>query len=101
MKLSHSLSGALRTFAYFMSSGSHYMLQEVNYLELYGNDPTAIEIAYAIYINVLELDEHGTVLNAKYAEKEPLSLSGHIAILATLSSRRLKSGKRRCTERLH
>ena len=45
------------------------MLQGVNYLELYGNDPTAIEIAYAIYINVLELDEHGTVLNAKYAEK--------------------------------
>lgn len=69
MKLSHSLSGALRTFAYFMSSGSHYMLQGVDYIELYGNEPSAIEMAYAIYINVLELDEHGTVLNAKYAEK--------------------------------
>jgi hypothetical protein len=69
MKLSHSLSGALRTFAYFMSSGTHYMLEGVNYLELYGEEPSAIEMAYAIYINVLELDENGVVLNAKYAEQ--------------------------------
>lgn len=69
MKLSNSFSGALRTFAYFMASGSQNTLEGVNYLELYGNEPSAIEQVYAIYVNVLELDENGTVLNAKYAEK--------------------------------
>lgn len=69
MKLSHSFSGALRTFAYFMASGSHHQLKGVDYLSLYGSDPGAIEMAYAIYANVIELDEHGNVLNAKYAEK--------------------------------
>lgn len=69
MKLSKSFSGALRTFAYFMSSGTHYMLKGVDYLDLYGNEPSAIEQVYAIYINVLELDENGQVLNAKHAEK--------------------------------
>lgn len=69
MKLSNSFSGALRTFAYFMASGSQNTLEGVNYLELYGEDPSAIEQVYAIYANVLELDESGNVLNAKYAEK--------------------------------
>lgn len=69
MKLSASFVGALRTFAYFMASGSHYMLKGVNYLELYGENPSAIEQAYAIYANVIELNERGEVLNAKYAEQ--------------------------------
>lgn len=69
MKLSNSFSGALRTFAYFLSSGTHYQLEGIDYLNLYGEEPSAIEQAYAIYANVIELDEDGTVLNAKYAEK--------------------------------
>lgn len=69
MKLSHSFSGALRTFAYFMASGTQYTLEGVDYLTLYGEEPSAIEQVFAIYVNVLELDEKGTVLNAKYAEK--------------------------------
>src|SRR4051795_11153898 len=69
MKLSHSFSGALRTFAYFMSSGTHYMLKGVDYLTLYGDEPSAIEQVYAIFANVLELDENGQVLNAQYAQK--------------------------------
>lgn len=69
MKLSNSFSGALRTFAYFMASGSHYMLKDVEYLDLYGSDPSAIEQAFAIYVNVIEVDANGQVLNAKYAEK--------------------------------
>ncbi|MDJ1479386.1 hypothetical protein QNI16_02750 [Cytophagaceae bacterium YF14B1] len=69
MKLSHSFSGALRTFAYFMASGTHYMLEGIEYLSLYGEEPSAIEQAFAIYANVIEVDEDGTVLNAKYAEK--------------------------------
>jgi hypothetical protein len=69
MKLSSSVSGAVRTFAYFMSSGTHYMLEGIDYLSLYGNEPSAIEQAYAILLNVLELDENGQVLNAKHAQK--------------------------------
>jgi len=69
MKLSHSLSGALRTFSYFLASGTHYMLEGVQYLDLYGNEPSAIERTYAIFANVLELDENGKVMNLKHAEK--------------------------------
>ncbi|WP_432721843.1 hypothetical protein R0381_002061 [Jeongeupia wiesaeckerbachi] len=69
MKLSHSFSGALRTFAYFVASGTQNTLEGINYLELYGSDPSAIEQVFAIYANVLELDESGNVLNAKYAER--------------------------------
>ncbi len=68
-KLSPSFSGALRTFAYFLSSGTHYRLKGVDYLSLYGEEPSAIEQAYAIFVNVLELDEHGVVLNAQYAQQ--------------------------------
>jgi hypothetical protein len=68
-KLSHSFSGALRTFSYFMASGSHYMLKGIDYVKLYGEEPSAIEKVFAIYANVIEMDENGTVLNAKYAEK--------------------------------
>ena len=69
MKLSHSFSGALRTFAYFMASGTQSTLEGIDYLPLYGEEPSAIEQVFAIYVNVIELDENGTVLNAKYAEK--------------------------------
>jgi hypothetical protein len=54
MKLSNDFSGALRTFAYFMASGSHRMLQDVEYLELYGTEPSAIEMTFAIFANVIE-----------------------------------------------
>lgn len=56
MRLSHRISGAIRTFSYFMASGSHYMLEGVDYLSLYGEEPSAIEQAYAILINTLKLD---------------------------------------------
>lgn len=69
MKLSAGFSGALRTFAYFMSSGSHHMLKGVDYLVLYGEEPSAIEMAYAIFANVLELDDAGEPLNAQYAQQ--------------------------------
>ncbi|MEZ6123055.1 MAG: hypothetical protein R3C49_07760 [Planctomycetaceae bacterium] len=45
------------------------MLEDVDYLSLYGDEPSAIEQVYAIFANVLKLDEKGLVLNAKYANK--------------------------------
>ncbi|GGF22860.1 DUF7677 family protein [Flavobacterium limi] len=68
MKLSNSFSGALRTFSYFMASGTHYNLVGIDYLPLYGDEPSAIEQVFAIYANVIEMDENGKVLNSKYAE---------------------------------
>ena len=59
VKLSNSVSGALRTFAYFMSSGTHDTLDGIDYISLYGNEPSAIEMVYAIFANVLEFDENG------------------------------------------
>ncbi|RYF26319.1 MAG: hypothetical protein EOO42_01760 [Flavobacteriales bacterium] len=69
MKLSNSFSGALRTFAYFMASGNQHTLNGIDYLSLYGNEPSAIEQVFAIYANVIELDDDGQVTNARYAEK--------------------------------
>lgn len=69
VKLNNSVSAAVRNFAYFMSSGTHVLLDGIEYLELYGNEPSAIEQAYAIFMNVLELDENGAVINLRHAEK--------------------------------
>ena len=69
MKLSNSFSGALRTFAYFLASGTHYQLKGTDYIKLYGEEPSAIELAFAIFANVIEIDENGTVINVKYDEK--------------------------------
>lgn len=69
MHLSNEVSGAVRTFTYFMVSGTHYMLKGVDYISLYGEEPSAIEQAYAIFMNVLEIDEQGKVINVKHAEK--------------------------------
>jgi hypothetical protein len=52
-----------------MASGTQYTLEGVDYLRLYGSEPSAIEQVYAIFANVLELDEDGQVLNAHYAQK--------------------------------
>jgi len=69
VKLGDSFSGALRTFAYFMASGTMDTLRGVDYLNMYGSEPNAIEQVFAIYANVIELNEDGLVTNAKYAEK--------------------------------
>jgi hypothetical protein len=68
-KLSPFFSGALRQFAYFMASGTHDMLEGVDYLSLYGNEPSAIEKVFAIFANVIELDDEGRVVNYEYAQK--------------------------------
>lgn len=67
-KLSHDFSGALRTFAYFITSGSHYMLADIDYSDIY-EEPSAVEMVFAIFANVIELDENGNVTNFTYAQK--------------------------------
>lgn len=45
------------------------MLEGIDYLALYGEEPSAIEMVFAIFANVIELDENGEVLNFTYAQK--------------------------------
>jgi len=68
-KLSRPLSGTIRTFAFWLANKSlgHPLLEGVDYSAIF-NEPGALEITFAIFANVIELDEHGAVLNAKWAE---------------------------------
>jgi len=52
-----------------MASGTQRSLQGVDYLGVYGAEPSAIEQVFAIYANVVRVDEAGTVLNGEYAER--------------------------------
>ena len=69
-KLSHSVSGAFQTFSYWIANRSvgQPILDGIDYSCVF-EEPSALEQAYAIFANVLEFDEEGTVLNAKEAER--------------------------------
>ena len=54
---------------FYVQRHPFYMLKGVDYLPLYGKEPSAIEQAHAIFANVLEFDESGQVLNAQHAQK--------------------------------
>jgi hypothetical protein len=70
-RLSHSFSGALRTFSFWVANGTLGlpMLEGVDYRFALSEEPSALEQVYAIFANVIELDDSGKVLNAKYAER--------------------------------
>lgn len=68
--VSHSVSGSVRTFSFWLANRSVGLplLEGIDYTCIF-NEPSALEQVYAIYMNVLEFDEHGQVTNAKYAER--------------------------------
>ncbi|MEO7692077.1 MAG: hypothetical protein ABIS51_22525 [Sphingomonas sp.] len=70
VKLSSQFSGALRTFAFWIANGSvgHPLLEGIDYTCIF-EEPSALEQAFAIFANVIELNENGDVLNAKWAER--------------------------------
>jgi hypothetical protein len=69
-KLSDSVSRALRTFSFWLANGTvgYPLLEGIDYSCIFV-EPSALELTYAIFANVLRFDENGQVLNAKYAEK--------------------------------
>ena len=69
-KLSTSVSGALRTFAFWIANGTvgHPLLDGVDYRCIF-EEPSALEQAFAIFANVLDFDDDGHVTNAKHAER--------------------------------
>lgn len=70
-RLSHSFSGALRTFSYWVANGTlgQPVLDGIDYSFVLSEEPSALERVYAIFANVIEMDDAGNVLNAKYAEQ--------------------------------
>ena len=60
-RLSHSVSGAIRTFAYWIANRSvgSPLLAGIDYACIF-EEPSALEQAFAIFANVLELDEAGS-----------------------------------------
>lgn len=71
MKLSHSVSGAVRQFSFWIANGTvgYPLLKGIDYFKAIQESPSLLETVYAIFINNLELDENGKVLNTKYAEQ--------------------------------
>jgi hypothetical protein len=69
--LSHGASGAIRRFAGWVARGSvgHPMLEGIDYRDAMRESPSQLETCFAIFANVLELDERGEPLNEKYAER--------------------------------
>ncbi len=68
-KLSPSFSGVLRTFSFWIANGTVGMplLKGIDYSCIF-EEPSALEQAYAIFANVIEMDDEGVVCNAKHAE---------------------------------
>lgn len=71
IKLSHSFSGALRQFSYWIANGTVGLplLDNIDYISVFRKEPSLLETAYAIFANTIEMDEAGNVLNGKYAER--------------------------------
>jgi hypothetical protein len=68
--LSHGTSGALRTFAGWVARGTVGLplLEGIDYWPVLRENPSEMEVIFAIFANVLELDEDGNPTNARYAE---------------------------------
>ncbi|QYN23703.1 hypothetical protein [Amycolatopsis sp. DSM 110486] len=70
-RLSHGASGALRRFAGWVARGSvgHPLLDGIDYWDHLRNSPSQMEALFAIFANVLELDDQGEPVNEEYAER--------------------------------
>lgn len=68
-RLSNSVSHAIRMFAFWLANGTVGLpiLQGIDYACIF-SEPSALEQTFAIFANVLELDEKGEVVDGKRAE---------------------------------
>lgn len=68
--LSHSVSGALRMFSFWLANRTVGLplLEGIDYACIF-SEPSALEQVYAIFANVLEIDGAGAVTNARQAER--------------------------------
>lgn len=75
-KLTPEVSGTLRTFAFWIANGTVGLplLDGIDYRTVILEEPSLLEAAFAVFANVLELDERGAPINAKYAEHRAAQL---------------------------
>jgi len=70
-KLATQLRGNLRFFAFYLANGTvdlDVLPVGTDYSAIF-REPSALEQAFAIWSNVLELDEHGAPANAAVARR--------------------------------
>ncbi len=71
MKLSKHVCGAVRQFSLWFAKGSlgYPLLNGIDYTgEALKEESSFAEQAFAVFMNNLEIDENGNVLNYKYSE---------------------------------
>ncbi|MET9430817.1 hypothetical protein [Streptomyces sp. NPDC003036] len=68
-RLSRGASGAIRRFAGWLTRGSvgHPMPEGVDYWQELRESPSQMEICFAVFAHVLELDEEGEPVNEDHA----------------------------------
>lgn len=72
MNVNPHISGAVRRFAYWFAHGTlgHPLLDGVDYLDdTLKEESSFVEMAFAIFMNNLELDGAGNVTNYKFCER--------------------------------
>lgn len=69
-QLSPSVRGSVSRFALWLANGTAGLpvLDGVDYRCVF-DEPSALEAAFAVYLNVLEVDADGVVTNARRAEE--------------------------------
>lgn len=71
MKVSKYVQGAVRQFSYWFAHGTigEPLLEDIDYIgDILKEESSFAELAFAIFMNNLEVDEMGNVLNYKYCE---------------------------------
>ena len=71
MKLGDELRGHLRMFAYFLANRTldlEILPGNLDYSAIF-EEPSALEQVFAIWINIVELDDSGGVLNSAMANR--------------------------------
>ena len=70
-RLSPGASGAIRRVAGWVARGSvgHPLLDGINYWDELKDSPSQMETCFAIFANVLELDDHGEPVNEKTGQR--------------------------------
>ena len=72
MKISPYVSGAVRKFSYWFAHGTlgYPLLEGVEYVgEILKEESSFAEMAFAIFMNNLDLNEAGDVTNYRYCER--------------------------------
>ena len=69
-KLPHSVSGEIRLFSFWLANrtAGTGILEGIDYSCIF-EEPSALEQVYAIFVNVLEMNEEGKVTNSSHAQK--------------------------------